>query len=184
MTLGASDFVMSIDEREFRLAMIEGAGFLPRQFIVAGLARLAQLALVRISLFVTIDASVWRIAVWFACFVAALARNTFVPAFQLKVCLVVVEGAFIETRYVTVRSLMFGMAVAAFSCSGSRVLCMKPLRLLLVCSNLFMAVETHRRLCVAPEGRMALVATLLEFLVSFGERAGHDELFENALPNS
>lgn len=78
-------------ERELRLAVIEEE-CLPFGFLVADVAALAELRLVRIVLFVAIDTLRGRLTMFFVRRMAAAAANTLVTVMQLVVGLVVIEG--------------------------------------------------------------------------------------------
>lgn len=148
---------------------------------MAGLAGLAKPALVGIVPLVTANAHVGSFPIGVSRLVTRAARDGTMPAFQLIVRLGMIEGAFVEADDIGFRTLVFRMAMPALGFRGDWAFRVKTPLLRSVLGDLVMAVQAESGLRFSPKWRMTLVAALLVFPMSLGERPRHDELFEYGL---
>merc|ERR1711879_450348 len=86
---------------------------------------------------------------------AAVTFGSGVAAYQLKVSLLMVEQLLTESNDVSIATLVFGMALAAFTGNG-RFETMKPLLGRHIGGDVFMAVEAQAALILIPKAAMTL----------------------------
>ena len=146
MASAASDRLVSANEDETGLVMIEGFGLPPCFLVVAILAERAQAPFVRLGLFVTIDAAARRLAERFIGLVAARARSGFVGAIELKVRQRVIEGFAIEPDDVGRAALVVGVTVLAVALQRIFIASVEAALPLPIAGDVFMAFEAQFRL--------------------------------------
>lgn len=174
----ARNFRMRAGQLKLRFGVIEGFRFSPSRGLVASLAILTEMSLVAVFRAVAINTFVRSFRECQLRLVAAHARSRGMLVFQGEVRLKMIERVGVEPDDVSLRALMFRMAMAARLGFCKRVLAMKSGSDFPICGDFFVAVEAEECLGFPSKGCVTLVAALLVLLVGFRKRAGHDQFFE------
>ena len=163
--------------------MIEAHGGPRRRFMAIGASR-AETGFVNIPVAVTGDATGFGLTVGLAFFVAGLASDTDMRAFQGKVGEIVIEALGRKMDNIGIAALVFGVTAAAGSLVGIGDFAMQTLLADDVGTNLFVTVQAQRGLACAVGLVMAIGAGFLEFRVRLTELAGHQQRFNVGRPSS
>ncbi|MEQ1611508.1 MAG: hypothetical protein ABL904_02050 [Hyphomicrobiaceae bacterium] len=177
----ATDVLVSANEGEFRLGMIERFDRSPGFFAMAAIATHAQPPLVRIVGLVTIYATAWGGAKLHFWLVAAVAGRRRMGALQFEIGRRVIERLAVQLNDVDATSFVIGVAVTAILYGRGHMPAVKPQLLLSVAIDLFVAIETEPRLRLPHERLVARHAVLFQLGVPLDQRPGHHQLFEKVL---
>jgi hypothetical protein len=178
MARGAEDGAMRPLEPELGLVMVERFDALPRPFSVAIVTCLSKASLVRIIRLMTVEAASGRVAKLYILQMTAAARHGFVGITQLEIRKGVVEGFAIELDDVGVSSFVIGVAVSAFLLRRIRLPRVESPTCQSIRCNFFVTCQAESRLRFSRERLVTVAAVLLEFGVSFDDRAWNDKPFK------
>jgi hypothetical protein len=174
MTLHAPDGLVLVMQRKARLVVIE-CHVLPYLRVVAGGAIAPQPALVRLLSLVTDGAFARGVAEGLAGLMTAAARQIEVCAMQREIRVVVIELLAAEFDDVRGTTLMLHVTRTALRGIDSLQAAVKPVVCGDVCCDGLVTVETQLPLPATIAAVMTIRALLLQFLVSSGQFARHEE---------
>ena len=178
---GAGHLLMPTRQREFGLRVVEGPHLGPAFLTVAGLAVIAEAALMLVRGFVAADALAGRVPELHIRLVAGVASGLFVAANKREIRQGVIEGFLVELHNVRCPALMVRMAAVAVGLGSVRPLAMQAASQIPVTRNVLVAGKAKLSLRTFRERLMAIGAVLFELCMSLHKLARHDEFFKDVL---
>ena len=176
MALHTPDFRMTSVQRKGGLVVIE-LGMLPVLHVMADSAIAPQPAIVRLYALVAGDAFTLGLAKGLTLRMAVLAGQVDMRTAQRKVGLIVVELCTAHFDDVGRSPLMLHVTGAALRAGDVAEVSVKSLLRADVVANVLVTVDAQLRFAGAIAPVMAVRAVLLVFLVSCGQRSGHEQGF-------
>src|SRR5262245_53334216 len=181
VALTAGDLLMGANQREPRLAVIEGFHAPPGLLAVTAFALFPQPAFVRVDGPVTVETAPGRLAVFRVLYMATVAACAFVRPCQGEIGKSVVEGFAVELNDVEGAALVLGMTGLALGLERLGVAAVVVALGLAIRRDRLVAGQTQPGLGLLRERLMTALAGLLQLRVGADQWSGHDQLFEDAL---